>query len=208
MQQIIQAPLSQLFPKPTLREPSESAVLSMAASLEAIDQLSPIGAIKAIDGLEIVYGNTRYLAAMHLGWDSLEARIYPADTSPAACLRISFSENNIREQMTFLQLADALHEYAGLRNITVAAAGRELSYRQSHVSKCLKTDERLTPRNKKKLIALGLADLWRILFRKKSKTKTIWSTRSSLRNGAASKLSSTFVRSKYAPNVLPLKTKA
>ena len=69
---------------------------------------------------------------------------------------MAVSENNVREQMTFVELADAIHEYAKLRDIPLQKAGKELNYKQAQISKCLKTDERLTARNKKRLVEAGI----------------------------------------------------
>lgn len=150
------ASLSRIFPNPSLRDRSQPEIEEMAASLNAIGQISPIGVIETDDGLKIIYGNTRFLAAKKLNWEKLEVRIYSAETTPAECMRLAVCENTVREQMNFVELADAIHEYAKLSGLTLAAAGQELNYRQSQISKCLKTDERLTTRNKKKLLEAGI----------------------------------------------------
>ena len=154
--QIESVPISQIFPNPILRTRSDVEIESMATSLADIGQISPIGAIQAEKGLEAIYGNTRLLAAKGLQWETIEVRIYPPETTHAECLRLAVCENTVREQMNFVELADAIHEYAKLSGLSIAQAGHELNYKQSQISKCLKTDQRLTARNKKKLVEAGI----------------------------------------------------
>lgn len=134
----------------------------MAISLKDIGQLSPIGVIETDSGLSILFGNTRFLAANKLGWKEISATTFPADTSAADCLRISISENSVREQMTFVESFDAIHEYAKLRGLPInkaglTQAGKELNYKPSQISKCLGTNDRLSPKNKKMLLDAKIA---------------------------------------------------
>lgn len=144
-----------IIANPSLRKPTETSIEAMARSMTAIGQLSPVGAIESEKGNLLLYGNTRFYAAEKLGWESLEVKIYPIGTPPEECLRISISENSVRQQMNFVQEADALHEYAALRKISLKEAGLELNLNESKISKCLKTNERLTTSSKKKLLAAG-----------------------------------------------------
>ncbi len=157
MESVIQSvPLAQIVPNPCLRTRSETEVETMANSLGEIGQISPIGVIRSKNGYEIVHGNTRYFAAEKLGWEAIEARIYAPETSAAECMQLAVCENTVREQMNFVEMADALHEYAKLCSLTLAQAGLKLNFKQSQISKCLKTDERLSPRNKKLLLDAGI----------------------------------------------------
>lgn len=145
--------ISSLTIKRLVRRPSESAIQEMAQSLDSIGQLSPIGITSE---KEVVFGVTRLLAAKKLGWNEILARELP-NCEPAEAFRMSVSENTVRSQMTFAELADAIHQYSQLTGLPLRKAGQDLGYKQSHVSKCLSTDERLTPENKKRLLDAGVA---------------------------------------------------
>ena len=54
----------------------------MAKSLLEVGQISPVGVIKGADGYELLYGNTRLLAAQSLDWDMIEAKVFSAIFNP------------------------------------------------------------------------------------------------------------------------------
>ena len=151
---VSQVALSDLKLTRLVRRPTEDAVAAMAASLGTIGQLSPIG---INPDNEVIFGVTRCLAAKKLGWKEILARKLPAESKPGEAFRMTVSENTVRSQMTFVEMADAIFEYAKLIGTKdLQKAGQELGYKQPQISKCIKTDERLTPANKKKLLDAGI----------------------------------------------------
>ncbi|MCA9216795.1 MAG: ParB N-terminal domain-containing protein, partial [Planctomycetales bacterium] len=142
-------PLSSLKPARLVRKPTDEAIDAMAQSMSDIGQLTPIG----IDsGGNVLFGVTRCMAAKKLGWKEILVREFPPESEPGEALRMTVSENTVRSQMTFVEKADAIHTYAKLTGKSLQEAGRDLGYKQADVSKCIKTDQRLTPENKKRLL--------------------------------------------------------
>ncbi|MEP0060000.1 ParB/RepB/Spo0J family partition protein [Rhodopirellula bahusiensis] len=132
------------------------ALQRMKDSLENIGQLSPIGLEQADENsFRISYGNTRFHAAKALGWESVTALIMPKQEKPGAALRMAVSENTVREQMTFVELADVIVEYAKQTGQPLTAAGKELGFKQSQISKCLRIEKCVTPANKRRLLEAG-----------------------------------------------------
>jgi len=151
---VARTPLTDLRLTKIVRRPTEEAIAAMAASLGTIGQLSPIG---INPDNEVIFGVTRCLAAKKLGWKEILARKLPAESKPGEAFRMTVSENTVRSQMTFVEMADAIFEYAKLIGTKdLQKAGQELGYKQPQISKCIKTDERLTPANKKKLLDAGV----------------------------------------------------
>ena len=136
-----------------IRRPTDDAVDSMATSFTELGQLSPVG-INSSN--EVIFGVTRCLAAKKLGWKEVLARVLPDESSPGEAFRMTVCENTVRSQMTFPEKADAIREYAKLTGKSLQQAGQDLGYKQPEISKCLKTDERLTPANKKLLVDAGI----------------------------------------------------
>ena len=66
MAQIDSVEVANLKANPLLRKPTENSIDAMAVSFAAIGQLSPVGAFQHKDGFKLIYGNTRYLAAVKL----------------------------------------------------------------------------------------------------------------------------------------------
>jgi len=168
--------LSLIFPNQKLRTPNPEAINAMARSFAENGQLSPAGLTKHEDGYLILYGNTRFLAAKQLDWEGIDARIYPADLSPADGLRMSIAENVVRQQMTFVEKYDAFHEYAKIKGYSLnkaglTQAGYDLNYKQGEISKCINAADRLTPRNKKKLVEAGIGGSLAYLVSQENKTQ-------------------------------------
>lgn len=129
------------------------ALSRMEQSLANIGQLSPIGLEHVGDNFfRIVYGHTRFHAAKALGWESISALVMPKQAKAGAALRMAVSENTVREQMTFVEMADAIVEYAGQTGMVLTAAGKELGFKQSQISKCLRIEKNVTPANKRRLL--------------------------------------------------------
>ncbi len=150
---VSQVPLAKLHLSQLVRRPTDEAIQRMAGSLASIGQLTPIGV--APDG-KVIFGVTRCLAAKKLGWKEILARTFPEDLEPGQSFRMAVSENTVRSQMSFVEMADAIQQYAQLTGKTLQQAGQELGYKQPQISKCLNTDERLMPANKKRLIEAGI----------------------------------------------------
>ncbi|EMB14851.1 ParB/RepB/Spo0J family partition protein [Rhodopirellula europaea] len=132
------------------------AITRMEQSLANIGQLSPIG-LEYIGEktYRLVYGNTRFHAAKGVGWDWINALVMPKQAKAGAALRMAVSENTVREQMTFVEMADAIVEYAKQTGQPLTAAGKELGFKQSPISKCLRIDKCVTPANKRRLLEAG-----------------------------------------------------
>ena len=118
----------------TVRDVAPGPVQRMADSLKAIGQLSPI-CVQETDSPDrylLFIGNIRFAGAKLAGLDSLLAQIFPKNMPVAKCMRATVSENTVREQMTFLELADAVELYATERGVAVSQAAEELGFSQSH----------------------------------------------------------------------------
>jgi ParB/RepB/Spo0J family partition protein len=72
----------------------------LARSLENIGLQQPIVVKPRGSKYEILIGQRRYLAAKQLGWDMLEAKILPEDTSELEAKVLSFSENAQRRDLS------------------------------------------------------------------------------------------------------------
>ena len=154
---IANIPLSQILPGEQPRDGvTPESVRTMVPSSQQDGQLSPIGLEKTADGYRLRFGNTRLAAAKELGWTTILARIFPPEAERGDALRMAFVENKIRKSMTFVEQADVLFKYAEEKGLEISDAGQQLGLSQGEISKYVKTRERLTPANSKKLIDAGI----------------------------------------------------
>lgn len=102
-------PLSQIIEPPApLRGSHDPAKLEeLAGSLRELGQLQPILVHPTLDGLAIVAGHRRYLAAKLLGWESIEAKVL---AKPLGTWELhALAENVHREDLTPVEEARVLY---------------------------------------------------------------------------------------------------
>ena len=165
--------LASLMLSTLLRQPTDQAVANMAESLRSLGQLTPIGVNHKG---EVLFGVTRYLAAKKLGWKDITVRVFDESLDPGEAYRIAVCENTVRSQMTFIEKADAIHEYAkqihGSNKEFTASdlqqAGKELGFSKSDITKCLRPHRHLTPENKKRLLDAGIGGTLAYLYAKET----------------------------------------
>ncbi|MEO1526575.1 MAG: ParB/RepB/Spo0J family partition protein [Planctomycetota bacterium] len=156
--EICPIPIHQIFPGVQPRKVrNDGHIQQLSRSLADVGQLSPIG-LEQQDksSFSIRFGHSRVEAAKLLGWETIDARIYPKESALGESLRMAVVENTVREQLTFSDLADLVTEYAELTGLPVSKAGEKLGFTQGTVSKCVSADKRLTPENKKRLLETGV----------------------------------------------------
>lgn len=140
--QIREVPIHQLSPGEQPRHSVNPVKLSeMERSLSDDGQINPIHITE--DGM-VICGNTRLQAAKNIGWKTIQARVWPNNTTPQEIFRLSVVENTVRTQMNFAEKADALLRGAEEMNVTPAEAGKLLGIDQSTVSKLLSAVDTLT----------------------------------------------------------------
>lgn len=101
-------PMSQILepPAPLRGAHDPEKLRELAASLKELGQLQPIVLHAGADGLTIVAGHRRFLAARLLAWEKIEAKVFPkliGDSTLAA-----LAENVHREDLTPLEEARVL----------------------------------------------------------------------------------------------------
>ena len=79
----------------------------LAASMEKFGLQQPIVVMEQGDRFSIVTGQRRYLAAKHLGWDTIPAFILDEPFSPLDATVFSFSENVQRRELPARDKAEA-----------------------------------------------------------------------------------------------------
>lgn len=108
-----QYPLDQIdAPDSALRESiDEDALSALADSMGAHGLRQPIGLRARQDNprAEVIWGHRRFLAALTLGWLTIEAKLYPWDYSPAIA---RIEENLVRADLNPREEARAAQELA------------------------------------------------------------------------------------------------
>ncbi|MCC7336541.1 MAG: ParB/RepB/Spo0J family partition protein [Pirellulaceae bacterium] len=153
---IVDIPVDQITPGP-LRDIDQKHVDALAASIKDVGLNHPISVVRLEKGYRAAAGNHRLAAFKQLGLATIPCRVLDTQ-DPASTLRISCAENAVRKQMTFTQTADVVKTYAELEEITKSEAAKRLHFSQSFVSKCIKAEERLTPKSKKLISDAKLGD--------------------------------------------------
>ena len=94
---------------------NENTVAALMESLPAAGQISPIIVKEACimrerleSGYRLIAGNHRLTAAERLGWDTIEADIWPADTHAVKLELIEVDENLCRAELTAAEKAKAI----------------------------------------------------------------------------------------------------
>jgi len=117
-------PLAKIQPPAhRLRESiDEEALGALADSMAAEGLHQPIGVRGPLQGdvYEVVWGDRRTLAARRLQWDTIEAKIFPADYDPVVA---AISENLNREELTPLEEGAAIAQLVA-RGHSLAAISR------------------------------------------------------------------------------------
>lgn len=92
--------VTQLTRHPDNRQPSEAAIAAVAESLRTEGQIEPL-IVRPLSGesqsYQIVSGETRWLAAQRLGWDSIACDVVALDD--AAALRVLAAANAARQDL-------------------------------------------------------------------------------------------------------------
>jgi len=105
-------PLSDIEIPSTGRDVQEDMVADIAASIEQIGMLNPIG-VRMVDGSpRLVYGRHRLAAARLLGWTDIECHVLEADDRGARMAEIA--ENLHRAELTALERSDQIDEWLKL----------------------------------------------------------------------------------------------
>jgi ParB family transcriptional regulator, chromosome partitioning protein len=92
-------------------------VTDLAASIQLIGMLSPIGVRMVNTRPRLVYGRHRLAAARSLGWTEIECRVLEADDRRARMAEIA--ENLHRAELTLLERSEQIAEWVGLAVETV-----------------------------------------------------------------------------------------
>lgn len=94
---------------------NENTVAALMESLPAAGQISPIIVKEAgimrerlESGYRLIAGNHRLTAAERLGWDTIEADVWPADTHAVKLELIEVDENLCRAELTAAEKAKAI----------------------------------------------------------------------------------------------------
>jgi hypothetical protein len=94
------------------RDVQEDMVADIAASMQRIGMLNPIG-VRMVDGSpRLVYGRHRLAAAQLLGWIDIECHVLEADDRHARMAEIA--ENLHRAELTALERSDQIDEWLKL----------------------------------------------------------------------------------------------
>jgi ParB/RepB/Spo0J family partition protein len=102
-------PMIQIHPNPD--QPRKTfdpqAHEDLKKSLTERGLISPICVVKRVEGdYMIVAGERRYRAAKDLGWSEIDARIWPAETTPQEIEMLSLVENLQRDDLKLIEVAN------------------------------------------------------------------------------------------------------
>src|SRR5208282_1193497 len=112
LSRILRIPIADIEIADGGRDLQDDKVMDIAASMQRIGMLSPIG-VRMVDGnRRLVYGRHRLAAARSLGWTEIECHVLEADDRRARMAEIA--ENLHRAELTALERSDQIAEWLKL----------------------------------------------------------------------------------------------
>ncbi|MGE7153130.1 ParB/RepB/Spo0J family partition protein [Methylorubrum rhodesianum] len=151
--------VSDVYVADRLRQITDEAIATMAASMEAVGLLTPITVrvveMMEIDGQEVagvpilIAGATRLAAAKRLGWEVIDT--LTADVTEVEARKHEIAENLHRSELTVAERAEHVAEWARLTGVSgqvvqklgrpeggISAASRELGLGRKEVERAVK----------------------------------------------------------------------
>jgi ParB family chromosome partitioning protein len=114
--EILEIPLRAIRPDPDQprRYFDEEALAELRDSMALYGLLQPVGVRQAADGgWELIFGERRYRAAILLGWETIPARVFPAEARRIKTV-LQLGENAHRADLSLLEYLGGIEQLRGL----------------------------------------------------------------------------------------------